>query len=133
MASEFLRKKPRPCMYAVKPENHPDLTIRLNGQILEVVNTHRILVLILDRQLTWRPHIETVKAKCSKRLNLLRHLARTQWGVDQSTLLRVHKILVLSAVEFASVAYGSARKTQLKKLDSIHNKRLRIALGAFFD
>jgi hypothetical protein len=40
-------------------------------------------------------------------------------------------MLVLSAVEFGSAAYGSARKTQLKKLDPIHNKGLRIALGAF--
>jgi hypothetical protein len=89
------------------------------------------LGLILDRQLTWRPHIETVKAKCSKRLNLLRHLAGTQWGADQSTQLRVHKILVLSAVEFGSAAYGSARKTQLKKLDLQHYKGLRVAMGAF--
>jgi hypothetical protein len=96
--------------------------------ILKVVNTQRILGLILDRQLTWTPHIETVKAKCSKRLNLLRHLAGTQWGADQSTLLRVHKMLVLSAVKFRSAAYGLARKTQLKKLDPIDNKGLRIAL-----
>jgi hypothetical protein len=79
---------------------------------------HRLLGLILDRQLTWRQHIETVKAKCSKRLSLLKHLAGTQWGeADHSTLLRVHKMLVLSAVQFGSAAYGSARKTQLKKLD----------------
>jgi hypothetical protein len=45
---------------------------------------------------------------------------------------KVHKMLVLSAVEFGSVAYVPARETQLKKLDSIHNKGLRIALGAFW-
>jgi hypothetical protein len=39
-------------------------------------------------------------------------------------------MLVLSAVELESAAYGSARKT-IKKLDPIHNKGLRIALGAF--
>jgi hypothetical protein len=49
--------------------------------------------LILDRQLTWRSHIETVKVKCSKRLNLLRNPAGAQWRADQSTLLRVHKML----------------------------------------
>jgi hypothetical protein len=43
------------------PENHPDSTIRLNGQILEVVNTH-----------THTHRIKTVKAKCSNRLK--------QWG-----------------------------------------------------
>jgi hypothetical protein len=65
----IFQEKLRPCIFAY--------TIRLNGQILKVVNTHRILGLILDRQLTWTPHIKTVKAKCSKRLNLLRHLAGT--------------------------------------------------------
>jgi hypothetical protein len=50
----------------------------LEWQILEVVDTHRILVVILDRQLTWRLHIETVKVKCRKRLNFLTHLAGTQ-------------------------------------------------------
>jgi hypothetical protein len=52
-------------------------------------------------------------------------------GADQSTLLRVHKMLVLSVVEFGSVDYGSAMKKQLKKLDPIHNKGLHIAVGAF--
>jgi hypothetical protein len=99
----------------------PDLMIRSNGQTLEV----------LDSQLTWRPHIENVKAKCSKRLNILKHIAGTQWGADQSTLIRVHKMLVPSVMEFESAAYGSARRTQLKKLDPTHNNGLRIALGTF--
>jgi hypothetical protein len=77
---------------------------------LDEFDTHRILRLILDRNLTWRPHIKTVKAKCSKTLNFLRHLAETQRGVDQSTLRREHKMLVQSAVEFR----GAARKIQLK-------------------
>jgi ribonuclease HI len=119
------------CRLRSRPENHSDPTIRLNGQTLEVVNTHKILGLTLDSQLTWRPHIENLKAKCSKRLNILKHLAGTQWGADQSTLIRVHKMLVLSAMEFGSAAYGSARNTQLKKLDPTHNNGLRIALGAF--
>jgi hypothetical protein len=40
-------------------------SLRMNGQTLEVVNTHKILGLTLDSQLTWRPHIENVKTKCS--------------------------------------------------------------------
>jgi hypothetical protein len=52
--------------------------------------------------------------------------------LDQLTLLRVHKMLVLVVVEFGSAAYGTARKTQLKNLDLIYKKGLRIALGAFY-
>jgi hypothetical protein len=40
-------------------------------------------------------------------------------------------MLVLSAVEFESAAYESSTKTQLKKLDHIHKKGLRIAVEAF--
>jgi hypothetical protein len=42
--------------------------VRLNGQALEVVNTHKILRLTLDIQLTWRPHIENVKTNAVKDL-----------------------------------------------------------------
>jgi hypothetical protein len=46
-------------------------------------------------------------------------------------LLRVHEMMVLSAVEFSSAAYGSARDRQLKRLEPVYNKGLRIAIGAF--
>jgi hypothetical protein len=54
-------------------------------------------------------------------------------GAGQSTLLRIHKKDVSpigSGVR--KCGYGSARKTKLKKLDSIHKKGLRIALRAFY-
>jgi hypothetical protein len=46
-------------------------------------------------------------------------------------LLRVHAMMVLSALEYGSAAYGSPRNAQLKRLEQVHNKGLRIALGAF--
>jgi hypothetical protein len=46
-------------------------------------------------------------------------------------LLRVHEMMALSALEYGSAAYGSASNAQLKRLEPIHNKGLRIALGAF--
>jgi hypothetical protein len=49
-----------------------------------------------------------------------------KWGADQGMLLRVHEMMVLSALE-----YGSASNAQLKRLEPVHNKGLRIALGAF--
>jgi hypothetical protein len=42
-----------------------------------------------------------------------------KWGADQGMLLRVHEMMVLSA------------PAQLKRLEPVHNKGLRIALGAF--
>jgi hypothetical protein len=42
-----------------------------------------------------------------------------------------HELMVLSALEYGSAAYGSASNAQLKRLEPVHNKGLRIALCAF--
>jgi hypothetical protein len=45
---------------------------------------------------------------------------------------KVHEMMILSALEYGSVAYGSARQSELKRLEAIQNKGLRIALGDFW-
>jgi hypothetical protein len=45
-------------------------------------------------------------------------------------LLRIHEMLIVSALEYSSIAYGSTTNTQLNRLESVKNKGLRIALGA---
>jgi hypothetical protein len=42
-----------------------------------------------------------------------------------------NEIMVLSALEYGSAAYGPASNAQLKRLEPVHNKGLSIALGAF--
>jgi hypothetical protein len=77
----------------------------LNGHRLEIKNAHKIL------------GRDQVRANASKRINLLKRLA----GMN----------LVLSALEFGNAAYKTARDGQLKQLEPVHNKGLRIAIGAF--
>jgi hypothetical protein len=97
-----------------RTHNQTDPVLRLKGQQLEISNSHKILGLTFDRHLTWKTHIDEVRTKVMKRLNLLKSLAGMRWGADQGMLLRVHEMLVLSALEYGSVAYGFDRDGQLK-------------------
>jgi hypothetical protein len=110
---------------------HPDPLLNLEGQRLKMSNTHKILGLTFDRSMTWKAHIDEVRIKTLKRLNVLKSLAGMKWGADQGMLLRVHEMLILSALEYGSAAYGSARETQLRRLEPMHSKGLRIAIEAF--
>ena len=58
-------------------------------------------------------------------------LSRTEWGADQTTLLKLYRSLVRSKLDYCYIVYGSASKTALAKLDPVHNQGLRLSLGAF--
>ena len=58
-------------------------------------------------------------------------LSNTNWGGDRSVLLNLYRFLVRSKLNYVSIVYGSARKSYLKCLDTIHHQGLRLALGAF--
>jgi hypothetical protein len=68
-----------------------------------------------------------------KRLNILKTLAETKWGADQFTLLRVHEMMILSALVYGSAAYGSARRSKLKRVEVRGDPQQRIAccIGSF--
>ena len=72
-----------------------------------------------------------MKAKCLKTLDILKVLSNTNLGGDRSVLLNLYRSLVRSKLDYALIVYGSARKSYLKSLDTIHYQGLRLALGAF--
>ena len=72
-----------------------------------------------------------MKAKCLKALNLLKVLSHTSWGADRATLLHLYRSLIRSKLDYGPIVYGSARKSYLQMLDTVHNQGLRLALEAF--
>ena len=66
---------------------HNDPVLKLDGVEIPVVDQYKFLGVIFDRKLSFIPHINYLKAKCHKALQLLRVVAQTDWGADKSTLL----------------------------------------------
>jgi hypothetical protein len=46
-----------------RTHNHRHPEILLNGRLLEIKDTHKILGLTFDLRLTWKAHINETKAK----------------------------------------------------------------------
>ena len=44
---------------------------------------------------------------------------------------QLYRSLIRSKLDYGSIGYGSARKSYLQMLDTVHNQGLRLALGAF--
>jgi Reverse transcriptase (RNA-dependent DNA polymerase)/RNase H len=107
------------------------MSIKMRGDTIKEVKTHRILGLTFDWRLTWEAHLKDAKSKGMQRLNIIRCLAGTRWGGDQHTLLSAHRAIVESVIRYGESAYGSASHAELNKLETVQNFGIRAAIGAF--
>ena len=114
-----------------KKRQVPNLNLVLNNRPVRFVTNTKFLGMYIDQRMSWKWHINYLRDKCNKVVFLLRKLSHTKWGSDRTTLLYLHKTLVLSVLDYGSHLYASASKSTLKKLDPIHNIGLRLATGAF--
>ncbi len=127
----FSKCKTNAIHFCNKRKLHNDPELFLDKQPIKLVKEAKFLGIIFDSKLNFLPHIKNLKTKCLKALNLIKSVSGTKWGGDQKTLLSLYRALVRSKLDYGSIIYGSARKSYLKILDTIHHQGLRLALGAF--
>lgn len=127
---QFSSQKSQCILFSNKREL-PNLHITLNKVELPVVDQIKFLGLIMDRRLTWIPHLKELVKKSKKSLNLLRILGNSKWGADRKTLLTLYRAFTRSQLDYGCGVYSSASESALNMLDPIHHTGLRIATGAF--
>lgn len=87
--------------------------------------------MILDNKLNFKPHIDALKKKCQKALNILKIISHTNWGADSKTMLLLYRAIIRPKLDYGCIIYSSTRKSYLEKLKPIQNQALRLCLGAF--
>ena len=110
---------------------HTNPNLNINGNPIVVQPVVKFLSLTFDPKLTWLSHITDLETKAKKSLNIVRCMSNINWGSDRGVLLKMSMSLVLSKIDHGSFIYGCARRSRLRKLDSIHCTGLRISIGAF--
>ena len=92
----------------------------------------KILGLIFDSKLSWKPHLENLKKDCLLKINLIKTLAAKKWGAKQQVLCNTYKALIQSKLDYGCVVYDLVKNNVPTKLERILNTSMRIAIGAFF-
>lgn len=104
---------------------------KLLNEDIEWVKSHKYLGLTVDApNLTWNKHIEEVCRSANQRLNMMRAVAGTSWGVDREILLNFYTIYIRPKLTYGITAIASTSTTTLGILEKLQNTALRISLGA---
>lgn len=67
--------------------------LTIDAHPISYVQTHRFLGLILDKGLTWIPHVRQLKRKLISITQLLRFISGTTWGASVASLIQLYNAL----------------------------------------
>ena len=108
-------------------EAKKELLVSVDNNRLEHQFAPKYLGVRLDRTLSYKQHLEEVRAKVTSRVSLIRRLAGTTWGASARTLRISTQALVFSAAEYCAPVWS--RSPHVKKVDPVINNALRIITG----
>ena len=106
-----------------------NLKLTVNNQQIPQDDTPTYLGVKLDKQLTWKPHIQEMEKRATRRLSLVKKLAGTKWGASSSILRQVYTGNVRPVMEYGSAAWATATKSNTSKLAKVPNAGMRLITG----
>jgi len=104
-----------------------ELKVDFNNETLPLRSEPKYIGITLDRSLTYRRHLESLRKKLTSRVVLLRWLASSSWGASATTLRTATLALVHSTAEYCAPVWCHSAHTHL--IDHAINDALQILTG----
>jgi len=104
--------------------------VTLFGEPIQWVETIRYLGVSPDKRLTWSPHIDQVTKKTAQRMGMLGPLLNRKSDLSVRNGVLLYKQLIRPMMDYACPAWRSAARTQVRRLQVLQSKCLRLATGA---
>jgi len=106
------------------------LKVHLNNTSIPYTKTIMILGVIFENKNTWQAPLKEIRKATLIKLNIIKLLAHTTWGANETSLKQTYKASILSKLEFSAFLYIDVKQSALKMIDTIHNTGLKLATGS---
>lgn len=126
-----LSKEKTVSMHFHRTRQNNNIQLQLNNENIKVMTEFKWLGMIIDSKWTWNAHINNLKKKVTKALNLMKMIAHSSWGLKRETLDKIFKVYIQPIIEYGAIAYDSAKPNLKCKLNPVLNQAIRIITGAF--
>ncbi|MCW4261357.1 MAG: reverse transcriptase domain-containing protein [Candidatus Thiodiazotropha endolucinida] len=110
-----------------KPEM--PLKVYFGGVLLKIVNTKKILGITLDKNMTFKDHIQERTKAGFGALRSLDSFVQGQRGCKQSVFMRLYKSLVLPVLEYGAPVWVSALKESCDEFGKVQRSAMLKATG----
>ena len=104
-----------------------DFDIQINSTLVRRVRECKHLGVLLDENLTWQNHINTLQKKIRGGLFMLKSIRNI---VNKNVLLTVYNSIIMSHLNYCDVVWGNCGVTNQKVLQKVQNRAARIINNA---
>ena len=106
----------------------PNFQFTVYSLAIEWVRTFKYLGVTFDDNLSFCKHVDDISIRVNKIINVLKHLAGSPYGATQKTLLHYYKACIRPIIEYGSIILIIACPSAIKRLETLQNIALKIAL-----
>jgi len=106
-----------------------ELKVKYNNETLPFCSEPKYLGVTLDRSLTYRRHLESLRKKLTSRFALLRRLADSGWGAGATTLQIANLAMVYLKASHCIPVWCRSAQLHTRLIDLAINDALRIVTG----
>ncbi len=121
----FNESKTKSMVITNKNAFHPD--IYFNDTVLENVQKHKHLGVIVNKRLDWSDHINAILSNASKMLDVTRKL---KYRLDRATIDTIYLSFIRPKLEYACQIWDDCYDRDANKLESFQLSAARVVTGA---
>ncbi|KAL1114851.1 hypothetical protein AAG570_007675 [Ranatra chinensis] len=90
----------------------------------------RYLGLYIDKRVTWNPHARLKRIDLNRKFGLLRNLLHRRSKLSSGNKLTIYNMILKPTSTYGIELWGSARKSNIDRIQSFQSKTLRTILDA---
>ena len=113
-----------------KKRKNKNVSLMLYNQTLELKKQVKYLGIIFQDNGIYSAHASYVQEKCLKRINILRMLKGSNWGMLQDALPSLYRALIRPIIEYGMEIYFNCSDSTIKIIETLQHECLRICTGA---
>ena len=118
--THFMIFKPKRKKYAASGD------IVINGSTINEVDSTKFLGVLIDNNLSWKPHINLICSKIAKNIGIM---AKARSTFNEKTLVSLYYSFIYPYLNYCIHVWGSAFQTHLNKIFLLQKRVVRIIAG----
>ena len=118
------------CMYVSARQKRQKLSpsfqpLFIGQQTIEEVHSHKVLGVIIDRDLSWSNHISFLGKRLAVKIS---QLAKIKYFLDLHSRSMFFNAHILTLIDYASTLWDSASESNLRFIFRLHKRALKLVL-----